>query len=360
MVDTGYLVPERPDTMITHRIIADSENRLWVFFQTGYGSLAFGTSGDGGKTWSPAREILPDISGPFSVAAGAGGRIYIAARRWHPPDICLTAGNGREWSTVTVLKTAGKQLVTCFPITLEDGNSLVHVLFAARHYSSGEWQASHWALDPVKKDFSIRHLPPVGAPLPHWAERLNFLKEIIFWSGDIARDSSNNLHLACRAFSGSHYQIHYSSYCSDTGRWEEFTPLTRTPFHRGHPRIVSGSGGSGLYVFFQLEEEKADRLACLTRSPGGIWSGERIMADPVEKDVPPEVVTTSSGPALYWADGGGVSRAFIEGDGRVKKVLAERITSLSACQSGDRVFLAFTGLQRDAKKIFLYTDCLNG
>ncbi len=359
MVDTGYLVPERPDTMITHRIIADSENRLWVFFQTGYGSLAFGTSGDGGKTWSPAREILPDISGPFSVSAGAGGRICLAARRWHPPDIWLLTWNGREWSTVTVLKTAGKQLVTCFPITLEDGNSLVHVVYASRHYSSGEWQASHWSLNPVNQDFSIRHLPPLGTPLPHWAERLNFLKEITFWSGDMARDSSNNLHLACRAFSGSHYQINYSFYSTGTGQWGEFTQLTRTPFHRGHPRIAGGSGGSGMHVVFQVEEENGDRLACLTRSPGGNWGAERTVADPVEKDVPPELVTTPAGPVLYWADGSGVSRAFIEGDSPVKKVLAERIASLSACQAGDRVLLALAGLQPDPQKIFLYTDCLN-
>jgi len=358
IIDTGYQVPENPDTLITHRILADSENRLWIFFQTSYRSLAFGTSGDGGLTWSPAREILPDVSGPFSAAAGSGGSVHIVAKRSHPPDIHLVTWNGKAWSGGLVLPASGKQLVAGHPLVLEDGKSQVHVLYAVRPYSSGEWQVKHSVVDLARQEINPRAVPAISACQPQWPERLGFLKEVLFWSGDVTRDSLNNLHLVCRAFSESHYQIHYSRCNTGSVEWQGFMPLTRTPFHRGHPKIITGSGEGVIHVIFQTEEEKGDYLSCLSRDVNGRWDTERILDGGIEKDFSPEPVKTNWGPVVYWTGGEGLRRAFVESTGPVKVVLEEKVTGLSAVFAQKKVFLACIGLRQSKNTIFISTDNL--
>jgi len=357
-INTGYQVPEQPDTLATHRILADSENRLWIFFQTNYRSLAFGTSGDRGVTWSPAREILPDVSGPFSAAAGSGGSVHVVARRSHPHDIHLVTWNGKAWSGGIVLPASGKQLVAGHPLVLEDGKSLVHVVYAVRPYSSGEWQVKHSVVDLVRQEINPRTVPAISAYQPQWPERLGFLKEVLFWSGDITRDPLNNLHMVCRAFIESHYQIHYSHCNNGSGEWQRFIPMTRTSFHRGHPKIVSGSDANVFHVIFQTEEEKGDYLSCLSHGSNGRWSTERIIAGGVEKDFSPEPVKTNWGPVVYWTGGGGVSRAFIESTGPAISVMDEKVTGLSAVFAQKKVFLAYTGLKQSKNTIFISVDSL--
>jgi len=116
-INTGYQVPEKPDTLVTHRILADSENRLWIFFQTNYRSLAFGTSGDGGATWSPAREILPDVSGPFSATFGSGGSVHVVAKRSHPHDIHLLTWNGKTWFCLLQVNSWWQDIPWCWKTT---------------------------------------------------------------------------------------------------------------------------------------------------------------------------------------------------------------------------------------------------
>lgn len=361
MIKTGYQVSGSPDTLVTHRMLSDAENRLWIIFQTSYRSLAYGTSADGGLTWSPAREILPDVSGPFAATVGTGGSIHIVARRSHPPDISIITWNGKSWLGGTVMSTAGKKLVTGCPLVVESGDGLVHVLFAVRGYSSGDWAVKHTVLDLHRQEINEHPVPFIPAPPPRWPQRLDFLKEILYWSGDIALDRQNNLHLAGRIFTEGHYQIFYS-YCSkETGQWREFIPLTATPVHRGHPRIIAGADGKEIHVLYQVEEEKGNSLACQTLGAGGRWGGERVIARGVKTDFLPEVIKTVYGPVVYWAvHGGGVHRAFTDDSSPSRKILDEKINYLSAVQQPDKNYLSFTGKKDDNNTIYLLADSLAG
>lgn len=355
-IDTSYRVPEKPDTLNTHRIIADSKNRLWIFFQTAYHSLAYGTSDNSGETWGPTREILSDISGPFAAAAGSGDFIYVTARKSHPPDILLLVWDGREWLSQVLLSAAEKQAVTSPPLLIVDNNGDAHLLYALRHYSSAEWVTMHSVFHPGNQDLSVRTVSPVGARPPIWSQRLNFIKEILYWSGDLACDPSNNLHLVCRAHSGEYYQIHYNCFPSSTGEWQGFLPLTTTPFHRGHPRIISGPD-KNLHVVFQKEEERGSSIVCLTRHSKGHWIPERILGKCMERDIPLELSNTDLGPVLYWAaDGTGVNRSFLEFSRSTEKIIANEISSLSSTFAQKKVFLAWSGSGLDKNKICLDTD----
>ncbi|MFZ5595892.1 MAG: hypothetical protein ACOY31_02620 [Bacillota bacterium] len=355
---TGYRVPERPDTMITHRMVADSNHLLWLFFQTPYRSLAFGLSADQGKTWSPGREICPDVSGPFSVFAGAAGDVYVAARREHPQDICLFHWNGREWSRRVLLKAAEKQEATCFPLVVENGNKLVHVIFASRQYSAWEWRVRHLAVDLEKPAYSEIHVPPLTGPMPNLAPPADFLKDIFYWSGDVAKTASGNIHLACRSFSGSHYKIHHYFFNIKSSDWRLSSPFSQSPHHRGHPRIITGSAGDTLHLVYQVEKETQDTLAHLHLGPDGRWNTESTISDRVEKDLPPETAASEYGPIVYWADGSGVSRRLLESSGIPQQVLGVRPASLSAATCKDRVILAYTGQEPDRQAIFLAEDTL--
>lgn len=358
MIDTGYQVRDNPDTLVTHRILSDIENRLWLFFQTSYGSLAYGTSLDGGNTWSPARELMPDISGPFSAAAGNGGALYIVARRVHPPDINIITWNGTSWLSGIIMPTAGKKVVTGYPLIFEGGDNLVHILFASRSYSSGQWEIKHNVLDLGRQEVNNRQVPQVPGPEPRLPKRMDFLKEILFWSGDIAIDQQNTIHMACRFFTGSHYQIFHSSYRENTGQWQQFTPLTGTPYHRGHPKIAVGTEESQVHVIYQVEEEKGNVLVSQTLSANGRWEGERVLARSVETDFMPEVIRIGSGPLVYWADNSGVNRSCIGETGPPKKILDKKISFLSATCQGDKAYLAFTRKNNHKNVIFLLTDNL--
>lgn len=357
VIDTGYRVPKKPDTLNTHRIIADSANRLWIFFQTAYHSLAYGTSDDGGETWSPDREILSDISGPFAVASGSEDFVYVTARRSHPPDVLLLVWNGREWLNQVLLPAAEKQAVTSPPLLIVDNNGHVHLLYAIRHYSSAEWVTIHSIFHPEKQDLSVRTVSPVGAPPPVWSQRLSFIKEILYWSGDLVCDPYNNLHLVCRAYSGEYYQIHYNYFHNSTGEWHGFLPLTTTPFHRGHPRIISGPDNN-IHVAFQREEESGSSIVCLTHHSRGRWVPEKVLGGCMQRDIPLELSNTDLGPVLYWVDSAGVNRNFLEFNRSTEKIIANEISSLSSTFAFNKVFLVWSG-SHDKNKIYINTDNLS-
>ncbi|MFZ5652184.1 MAG: hypothetical protein ACOY4I_15230 [Bacillota bacterium] len=360
IINTGYQVPENPDTLVTHRILNDAENRLWIIFQTSYRSLAYGISEDEGKTWSPAREIMPDVSGPFAATVGTGGSIHIVAKKTHPPDINIVTWNRKSWLGGIIMSTAGKRVVTCCPLVLEGGDTLVHVLFAVRSHSSDQWTLKHTILDLHRQEKNDRPVTPIPAPPPLWPHRLDFFKEILYWSGDIMLDGQNTLHLAGRIFTGGHYQIFYSSCSGETGQWQEFIPLTGTPLHRGHPRIIAGAAGKDIHVLYQVEEEKGNSLVCQTLGAGGRWGGERVLARGVKTDFMPEAIKTGAGPVVYWAGGGGVHRAHIDDSSPPSKILDEKINYLSAVHQLDKVYLAFTGKKDDRNTIYLLADSLDG
>ena len=279
----------------------------------------------------------------------------MVAKRSHPHDIHLLTWNGKTWSKGLVLPATGKQLVAGYPMVLEDDKSLLHVLYAVRPYSSGEWQVKHSVVNLARQEINPCKSPGISAPLPQWPERLGFLKEILFWSGDVTKDTLNNLHLVCRAFSGSHYQIHYSQCKYGSGEWQGFIPLTRTPFHRGHPKIVTGSGEGVIHVVFQTEEEKGNCLSCLSRDANGRWNSERVLAEGIEGDFSPELIKTNWGPVVYWTGREGVHRAFIESSG-VESVLDEKVTGMSAVFAQKKVILACTGLRKSKNTIFISVD----
>lgn len=355
LINTGYRVSRQPDTLITHRIVADDTHRLWIFFQSHYRSLAFGFSEDGGQTWSSPQELLPDISGPFSAAAGTGGRIFVVARKTNPPDIYLLVWNGSQWSE-GILPSPGKQFVTASPLVAGGSGQEVHVVYAARGYSSGEWAVKHSLLDLGRGEIYDRHVPPISAPQPQWPSRLEFLRESLYWAGDIALDSENNLHLACSVFSGSHYQI-YHSFCSGaSGQWGAFSPLTAAPFHSSHPRLLAGQGNREVHAFLQREKEGGYSLISLSRSPGGKWGPEKTLAGNLKEDFPAEPVITPSGTALYWSDGGGVCRTLVGISCPTERIVKEKATSFSASSSREKVFLSCSGLSGDKTAIFVAKD----
>lgn len=357
LINTGYQVAQKPDTIITQRIVADSENRLWIFFQSHYRSLAFGTSEDGGRTWSAPRELLPDISGPFSACAGARGSVYVAASKTNPPDISLLVWDGCQWSE-GVLPVSEKQKIIASPMVSVDNVSGVHVIYAARGYFSGEWAVKNSLWDTGSGEISSRPVPPLSAPQPEWPSGLEFLKESLYWTGDIALDSKNNLHLACSVFSGTHYQVYHTLCSGAGGQWEAFTPLTATSLHSSHPKLIPGQGGSGVHAFFHREKEQGYSLTSIFRSPAGKWGSEKTLAEGLPDDFPPQPVNTPYGPVLYWSDGSGVNRSFIEVSSPAEKIVGEKVTSFAAAASREKVFLACTGLSRDKTAIFLAQDSI--
>ncbi|MFZ5644993.1 MAG: sialidase family protein [Bacillota bacterium] len=356
LIETGYQVPEKPDTLITHHILADSQEQMWLLFQSHYRSLAFGTSGDGGRTWSPARELLSDISGPFSYFTGAGKNLYVVARKTHPPDIHLITWDGEKWSEGTIFTASGKQVLTSQPLIIEDSNSLVHIVFALRGYTSAEWNIKHLMIDLTKGKMTGCSVPALSEPSPGFPARFDFLKEVLYWSGSLLIDSENGLHLACRSFSEGHYHIFYSSYNNATGKWNNLLPLTKTPFHRGNPGMITGSDGKSIYVVFNVEEDTGYNMVCLSRDPGGNWSKQRVLGSEIKNDTPPVLVKTPTGPLAYWADGYGISRAFLEVNHPTKRVFTEKVSSLSAAFAGGRVLLACTGLSQGKNRILLAED----
>lgn len=355
LTNTGYRVPEKPECLMTHRIITDTEKRLWIFFQSHYRSLAFGFSEDGGQTWTSPQELLPDISGPFSAAAGAGGMVFVVARKTNHPDIYLLVWNGSQWSE-GVLPSPGKQVITASPLVAGGSGQEVHVVYAARGYSSGEWAVKHSLLETGRGEIFDRPVPLISAPQPEWPPRLEFLRESLYWAGDIALDSESSLHLACSVFSGSHYQIYHSFCRGASGQWGAFSPLTAAPFHSTHPRLLAGQVNGEIHAFLQREKEGGHTLIGLSRSPEGKWGSEKTIAVNLKGDFPAEPVKTPSGTALYWSYGGGISRSLFGISCPTEKIVKEKVTSFSACSSLEKVFLACSGLSGDKTAIFVAKD----
>jgi len=355
IVDTGCRAPAKPDTLVTHRLITDSTGRLLVFFQTAYRSLSFSASVNGGHTWSAAQDIFPGIYGPFTTAAGAVGSIYTTVRTMHPSNICLITWDGKSWSDHIIQPAITRQAVISPPLLAKGRDSQIHLVYATRRHFSGNWQTVHSILEggiPVNPGHAV---PAINTGPPDLSKKLDFISDLLSWSGDIASDGENNLHLVCRVFSGGCYHLYYSCRTGDSGKWENFIPLTNTTRHRGHPRIIVGADKKTVHVLFSLEEEKEVRLVCISRSPSGNWDTPKTIGAGLKNDILPEIVITSAGTEAYWVNSEGVCRAHLESQDPPQNILAGEITSISAVSSADRVFLSFTGAGNSRCKILFFT-----
>ena len=359
-VSTGYFVGRQADTLLPHRILCDGRERLWLFFHNGLQSLSGGFSDLRGEVWTPPRELLAGVSGPFSACFDAAGReLHLAARGLHPQDIHHLGWNGREWSATPVFDARRSGSTTYSPQVLSHDGCL-HLLFAARQYTGGSWRVLHLRRRPgggiETGGFNLTG-PQTLAGLE---KELAFLPDIFYWSGYPAADARGVLHLVFRAFRRGGYQLFYT-FLPPGGQWADPLPLAPGEQCRGHPCLYPDA--DRLFILFQSGQNGRGTLKILA-GDGERW--ETAAAAPLESG---EVVLAggflpgSGGPRPYWAGPGGCRLLPLGGHGP-ETILApgngKSLGSLSAAPAGKDLCLAWTEREDPGREIYFerFDQCL--
>lgn len=348
---TGYFINDRADTLLSHRILCDSGGRLWVFFQNRYRSLCCGYSDDRGSSWSPALDLMAGISGPFSVCAGEKGGLHLAARSFHPQDVCLLSWNGKKWAGGPVYRAQEKGAATFFPLIKTSG-PVLHLIFAARRYPSGVWSVVHLRPSPDREpEAGGFELPGPAGGLSDWSRELRFLSDSLYWTGDLAVDGRGGLHLAYRAFWQDGYHLFYSFLPPGQPRWDGPERLTAGGWCSGHPSLHAS--GDRIYLLYRLWRESGHEVKIMARE-GDRWhdgpavplsSGGEIRSD--------GFLPGGKGPGAYWAGPEGCW--FLPFGGTRPELIfrpeGKKIYTFAAAAAENRLCLAWTEREDPLREI---------
>lgn len=347
---TGYLICRRADTLLPHRVLCDSGGRLWIFFQNSYRSLSCGYSDDRGGSWSPAADLLEDVSGPFSACAD-NGRIHLAARNRHPQDVHHLEGNDGEWRGRLVYSAHRNGATTYFPLVrCHDG--IVHLVFAARKYSSNSWSVVHVREGPGGSDGSGGfELPGPAGVVSGWEKGMGFLAESLFWSAGLALDGRGRLHLAYRAFWLDGYHLFYTFTGPGDPRWAGPERLTGGERCEGPPSIHVHR--DRVYLLYRSNGNGRPFIRTLVKDPD-IWRpGPAIPLEGIGETLAEGFLPGEPDPGIYWADRTAFRAMPFSGSGPSLFFKPEggEINTLSAAPAGISLALAWTRKEDPRREI---------
>lgn len=300
---TDYVVPAASNFLHNHYLTRDATGDLWLFYLTPEGSLQYGTSADGGESWTAPAVLTEAVTGPFTVSGDEKGRIYFCAVRQFS-TIIFGQWDGSAWFTSTwpVNRRRGQPF---FPMLHAGRSGMVHMVFSGRKHS-GKWTVNHYMVNQAG-----RLLAKTSYPVPRAVDLILDLntvqgtpgKYVAFLSGALDSDTQGNLHLIHRYFDGRYFQLYYNKFSVAGGRWGSPAALTGAGGNCGIPAMLIDAQDH-LHLLWSTAQTHGHKLHY--RKKAGDWQPPVVLAENSAAIHSPALVAGEAGPIACWYAGGQV------------------------------------------------------